>query len=636
MTNSTTSKFVAAVVGFSLALGVFGVVGASTAGAQAMTLSQLVDLFISLGIISSDKAAAAKAAVASSATASSYTFSTDLTVGSSGEAVTALQNAVGVSPATGYFGAVTKAAVQKYQAANGISATGYVGPLTRAALNKSVTTTTTTTTTGSTAVVNSGVEGTLTANKSSIPSSTVYEGDSMKSLLGIKLEAKLSEINVQRVKLSLGASTSFYTKVFKTIYLTDDSGKVIAQADLNSNTVVKDGGVYLLTLGGFNYTVPKDATKYLWVKADAYSSIDSTDRTDRTVTLPVNGVRGTDGAGVDQYSPATAFSQVVSINSSLTDSASLDLSLNSANFKSADVVADQGSAYNELDGVPVLSFDLRANRDNVEVTDLAIHVDATGSATINQVRLYDGSTLLQSETPNGETTTFTDIDNLVVAKDTVKTITVKVDVRSAATSSTTFTASASSTSFSAENTLGDSATVSGSATGENQYVRKIGPVFALQGISNGTVSKTTNQSGHATSTLPVTFTLNITAKGADLTFGAAGNQWALATTGQAVFYQNNVETASTTIMTSGSDVNVLYDVPSSGVTSLGNAFVLAKGSTITNFPVVVRITVGRTSGSASYAVGFSGFNWGINGAATTTSTFMSGKTEWRSSAVTLP
>ena len=38
--------------------------------------------------------------------------------------------------AAGNFGPVTKAAVQSYQAARGISRTGYVGPLTRAALNR--------------------------------------------------------------------------------------------------------------------------------------------------------------------------------------------------------------------------------------------------------------------------------------------------------------------------------------------------------------------------------------------------------------------------------------------------------------------------------------------------------------------
>ncbi|HEY9481241.1 MAG TPA: peptidoglycan-binding domain-containing protein, partial [Candidatus Paceibacterota bacterium] len=127
--QTKTSKVVAVVAGFALALGVFAAVGAASVNAQAMTASQLVDLFISLGIISPDKAAAAKAAVSSSA---SVSFTRDLTIGSSGADVTALQNFLNVTPATGYFGSITKAAVTAYQSAHGVPATGYFGPLTRA------------------------------------------------------------------------------------------------------------------------------------------------------------------------------------------------------------------------------------------------------------------------------------------------------------------------------------------------------------------------------------------------------------------------------------------------------------------------------------------------------------------------
>ena len=72
----------------------------------------------------------------------SGTFTMDLTLGSSGAEVTALQNFLisgGYSipaGATGYFGAQTQAALAAYQAANGISpASGYFGPITRAKVN---------------------------------------------------------------------------------------------------------------------------------------------------------------------------------------------------------------------------------------------------------------------------------------------------------------------------------------------------------------------------------------------------------------------------------------------------------------------------------------------------------------------
>jgi peptidoglycan hydrolase-like protein with peptidoglycan-binding domain len=72
---------------------------------------------------------------------STYNFTLNLQLGSKGEDVTQLQNvliAEGLlqSEATGYFGALTKAALKLYQAKYGISQTGTVGPLTRAQLNK--------------------------------------------------------------------------------------------------------------------------------------------------------------------------------------------------------------------------------------------------------------------------------------------------------------------------------------------------------------------------------------------------------------------------------------------------------------------------------------------------------------------
>ncbi len=86
---------VAAVVGLGLAASLLLGVSVQAASAQSMSLAQLVNLFISLGIIPADKAAAAQAAITGSSTtapASSYVFNNNLTVGSTGADVTALQN----------------------------------------------------------------------------------------------------------------------------------------------------------------------------------------------------------------------------------------------------------------------------------------------------------------------------------------------------------------------------------------------------------------------------------------------------------------------------------------------------------------------------------------------------------------
>lgn len=639
MTSSKT-KIVAAFIGFTMILG--AVAGVQTANAQAMSLSQLVDLFISLGIISADKAAAAKAAVGTSATTGT-TFTRDLTVGSSGADVTALQTKLGVS-ATGYFGSLTKAAVMSYQTANGIPSTGYVGPLTRAQLNAGSVVTTGGTTTGGSTVINTGVEGSITANKSSVSNSTLREGDTMRQVLGVKLEAKLSDINVQRIKLDLGSETTVYTKVFKTFYLTDDSGKVLAQADLNSNTVVKNGSNYELTLGGFSYTVSKDTTKYLWVKADLYSSIKTADQTPtRVITLVANGVRGTDQAGIDQYAPTTAFSQNISVEGTLVDSAALKLSLNANNVKSADVIASEGTDDDEIDGVSVLNFDLKAEKDEVTVTDLTVDLvySGSGTATATKAYLYDGSTLIDSEdvlaTGGNTYVTFDDID-YVIAKDVTKTLTVKVDIRDANGTPRTITMDIDAADVVSENSEGSSIVETGSAQGEGFVVKNVGPVFTLVGTPTitRTALSSNDTSGIATSTLTAIFNVRIKAVGGAVTFNTSGSATpSFSTTtaaALAAIYRNGSSVGSPAAITAqGTSAIVSYSTPSSGVTTSGETWTLADGNTI-EVPVTYQITIAGSSAN-QYAVQINGI---ASGSGTATSTFMTGKSEWRTGTVSLP
>ena len=75
-----------------------------------------------------------------SATISAYHFTSYLALGTRGAAVTGLQNRLTTlglyaGPITGYYGALTAAAVKKFQKAHGLEAVGSIGPRTRAALN---------------------------------------------------------------------------------------------------------------------------------------------------------------------------------------------------------------------------------------------------------------------------------------------------------------------------------------------------------------------------------------------------------------------------------------------------------------------------------------------------------------------
>jgi peptidoglycan/xylan/chitin deacetylase (PgdA/CDA1 family) len=114
------------------------VLGASTQVLTEMQIGAILDLLRSYG---ADDATIVSINRALRGT-STMPFAHTLTVGSRGDEVTALQNRLTADgfyngPKTGYFGLLTKAAVQKFQTAHALPSTGLVGVMTRAVLNGS-------------------------------------------------------------------------------------------------------------------------------------------------------------------------------------------------------------------------------------------------------------------------------------------------------------------------------------------------------------------------------------------------------------------------------------------------------------------------------------------------------------------
>ena len=150
LTNkSITTKVAAGVVGVALALG-FAFAFAAPSAHAALTESQIQSILSLLSSFGADQSTinnvnsslrgqASPGTGGGSSAACSFTRS--LTVGSTGTDVTCLQNALMAQghmtvAATGYFGSITKAAVAKWQAANGVSpAVGFFGPLSQAKFN---------------------------------------------------------------------------------------------------------------------------------------------------------------------------------------------------------------------------------------------------------------------------------------------------------------------------------------------------------------------------------------------------------------------------------------------------------------------------------------------------------------------
>jgi hypothetical protein len=569
--------------------------------------------------------------------------------------------------AYGYFGPLTKAAVAKWQAANGVSpAAGYWGPISRAKANAMGGSTTVP---GSQAgITTPGVEGTITVTKNPNPASgtKVYEGDSKRSVLGIKLEAKGSDMKVERIKLDLDETgntattdSQFYTKFGNKIYIMDGS-TVLASADLNSGTVVEESNEISITLSGMSFIVPKDTIKVLTVALDAKSSWDSTYDTDSwTVGVPIDGVRALDGVSVNQYGPSAAFSNSVTSEGELAESATLTVSTASDTPQDSELVCTLSSTEDECDQLELLKFNIKAEKDNVIVTDLITNLQktGTGSATTTTLYLYDGSTLVGSATllnQNAQTSaTFTDIDYTVM-KDSTKTLTVKVDVQDTTIAASTYSASSTASQFTAENTAGTAATVSGNGIGESVTVRKVGPEFTLVSKSI-TYGGTPGFSG-ATTTAKADFVIRMKAVGGDIVFGdSASTTYPLVVLGtptgdtasSSMIYRSGAAISGTTEANSLTNVasSTAITVPSGVTSTTTNSWTLAEGNTI-DIPVSMVFnsrfgsSVGGTGDitTGAYAVQINRLLWSAadDVGERQVTNFMADNSAWRTGTVTLP
>lgn len=643
---------------FAGAVGVAMVMSMVAMPASAQTTAELTAQINSLLAMIAQLQAQLAAQGGSTGGGASMTFTSDLTLGSTGPEVSALQQwlvnrgylVMPAGVAMGYFGPLTQSALAKYQAEAGISpAAGYFGPITRAKINAMASTggTTTTTggtttggtTTGSTGITTPGVEGTITVTTNNAGlASTVYEGDDMVAIYGINVEADNSDIAIQRIKVNLGTNSKIYTKGYSKMYVTDGSN-VLASADLNSSTVVKEGTNYYITISGFNYVVPKDSKKQLVLKADVMGSIDSGDRStlsNISITIPSDGVRGVDGAGIDQYGPTSALTgRSVTFSAELAETATLKISLNNSSPKAADVVAAEGSSDNELDKLTLLTFDVKAEKDDVTITDLVVDLtySGLGTATATTLYLFDGSTELDSASSNGVEATFSDID-YVVPKDTTKTLTVKADIDSANATVRSVTADIDAADVTAENSLGDSLTPTGSATGYAMNIRNAGVEVTLvsKSIDTDGVAQTGN-SPLSTSTLTATFNVKIKALGNDVVLGTvASDTPVFSNTGSTNSFQLflNGQASTYDLSTSTS-----FTIPSTCTTFGTASCTLAEGSEVTipvTFQIPGRTDAGSGVTSGLYSVELQKVNWG-NG---NYSTFMDGEAEWKTSDVSFP
>jgi hypothetical protein len=419
------------------------------------------------------------------------TFTRNLTVGSTGTDVKCLQQILSVTPQSGYFGPITLAAVQAYQTSKGFTPASQVGPLTRAALNTSLassTSTTTTTTTGgglcpngNTLASNCSVSGTTTTTTTTqtginTPGATGYltipelsaspasnanvTTTSNVPVLGVDVRATGSdmivssaEVQLTVMKQSSPAAEEFPSTAIQNLYVYDGS-TLLGTYPVNSTTVLQSSGnstTYYMILSGFKFVAPMNTTKSLLIEADFAPGLETNRQV--TVNLYSQGLRAVDGSGA--YSSVSTGSNDVTLvsGSSITpDTYGYRQYLitygTSIGISTLTVAADTSTpistsvnvnATSGTTNVPMLLVDAKSTTGSSTITNMKFTVTGSNAAVakVTALRLYNGSTLLGSQSLSGSTSgataTFNNL-SIPVAQDATVQLTVSADFGSGVTS----------------------------------------------------------------------------------------------------------------------------------------------------------------------------------------------------------
>ena len=399
------------------------------------------------------------AAMSGGSTSTGAAFTADMTIGASGSEVTRLQNwliSKGYSipaGATGYFGAQTAAAVAAYQTASGITpASGYFGPITRAKVNASGTTGGSTG--GSTSGDLEGGAGAIDEAEllSGFNNEEVGEDEEDVEVYGLDITADDgSDIELTAVKVVFDEGTAdedfdnYASEV--SIYLDGEEYARLDADEFNddndwSKTVSLDDGAIIRA----------DESGELTIAVSGVSNLDTGDDTE-TWDVAVTNVRFVDADGatvsdngtgdIDATATRTfsfeffATAADVELKASLTDGDDAD------DINVGHVVDIDDS--DDTDSIEVLAFNLEVEGDSdIELKSLPVlftSVEATGNDPddlVSSASLWLDGEEISSEnflTSDGdlstETITFDDLDMVLDAGEEYEFV-VSVDAVSTA------------------------------------------------------------------------------------------------------------------------------------------------------------------------------------------------------------
>ncbi|MEX0910482.1 MAG: peptidoglycan-binding domain-containing protein, partial [Candidatus Paceibacterota bacterium] len=343
-------------------------------------------------------------------TTSGYSFSRDLTLGSTGADVMALQkflnnkgftvSAAGAgSPGqeSTYFGGLTTAALARYQASQNIApAVGYFGPITRANVNAMNTTTTTvggggsgdTGDTGSTGL--EGGAGDITIDGSSQYSGEeVGEGEDDVEVLAFDVEADdNSDVSITSIKVELYQQTATDSRDLDD-YATEVSvwfdGEKVGSDDADDFNESSD--IWSKSIALDDVVIKAGEEERIIVAVSALNNIDSADHDSDDWHVGVSSVRFEDGDGAIITESVTLDIDDDAVNDEVerafhfadfgtANDADLSVSLGDDDINDARVLEADDNSDTEHE---ILSFLLEADGDSdIWVDEIPVVITTTG------------------------------------------------------------------------------------------------------------------------------------------------------------------------------------------------------------------------------------------------------------------
>lgn len=563
------------------------------------------------------------AALQGGSSASCYSFTTDLTLGSTGEAVRALQvylnkkgftvaasGAGSVGMESTYFGGLTRAALARYQASTGISpAAGYFGPITRAKVNADCTPGGGGDTGGDTGGTTlNGGEADLNSFDLRAEEGTGNEGQRNVEVATAKFDVDDGDVRVERLQLDVTAASSGLNtqpwKYFKAVSVWNGSTK-LASMSVNSRDdwSKQSGNTYRLNVNNLKYVVREGNKAEMTIAFDIADTIDSNNQAqDFNIVVPSQGIRATDGAGIQQYIGDDGDS----VNFGFDSADNGDLSVQeSDDDPTASILVAKTSGTS--DTYTVFAFDIDNDSDDSDSRINEITINGTSSlGNLNSV-LRSAKLTLDGTTYDGDiatnTISFDDMDAMVDADDTITAV-LKVTLVRNASGTIVFDVDGGDIDAEGADT-GDSTTVTGSAQSDTHKISTTGIVVTM----NGTTAVTQTPGSDSSSTYG-TYTLNFKVKALENTIyiPATASSTVGASTTVGVYYVFGPGSPSVTtespVLTSTADLSGGFYRVSSGQTKDFTLTVTLDPSAAGTFYVRLAAinfnTIASTTGMSAY------------------------------------